>query len=245
MRLMTLVGLITIALPAAATAQFVGTGSTAIGTQDPNWTVSWTSGPYGPGGSSTGFYDAWVVPDVSGVWQPDGSGTDWISAWQTASAPGGGGDYNETTGADEEYIYTFTYTFNSLSSGSLLFDAGWDNIFQSFTINGTSYAPSALLTSTTDADVDNHFGFCRDGDGMLNSNSYPNCTATFSAPGMVAGSNTIQVVLLGDGTTDGLWLNAAQLPPAVGPEPSTMTLTALGLVAMLGAGARRRRKASR
>lgn len=227
----------------AAQAQFPSTGSTPAGTLDPFWNVSWTATALGGGGNSGGFHDAYVVNPVDGVWQPNSPFTRWISAWPGASAPNGVGDYVAPTNGNQRYTYTFRLDFNSLYAGSLFFSAGWDNIFQSVTLNGTSYSPSSLLVSSTDRGVSDHFGFCRNGDAIFDSGDFPNCTANFALNGIVAGNNWLEIVLRGDGTTDGLWLEGSlpNGPQDVTPEPATMTLLATGLAGMMGAQIKRRR----
>jgi hypothetical protein len=236
-----------VAAAAPLAAQSFTTGASGVGTQDASWSVSWATGPYDTTpGTSGGSFSPWVVSPVGGVWQPGDANTNWISAWPSASAADGVGDYNETNDAGHRYTYTFRYDFNALSAGALDFTAGWDNIFSSFVLNGVSYDPTSLLTSVTDNGVDDHFGFCRSGDGVFDSSDYPNCTANFAVNGVVAGSNYLEVILLGDGTTDGLWMDGSVdntgLPQEATPEPATMTLIATGLVGMAGASLRRRRK---
>src|SRR5690606_20287417 len=157
-------------LMAAPVAAQSATGTTAVGTQDPEWQVSWVATTLGQNAgypaASLGSYNAWVVSPVGGTWQPNvGGGPAWISAWQSSTTGNTSGDYNPDSNAGHRFTYTFSTGFNAFG-GLFSFTAAWDNMFESFIINGTEYAPSSYLTSAVDGDIDNHFGFCRDGDGM-------------------------------------------------------------------------------
>ena len=176
-----------------------------------------------------GFYGAFTVPTAA-PWQPNNGvgGTNWISAWQSASAANGVGDYNGLTHAGHRYTYTFRQDFVSAAAGGMQFTAGWDNLFESITLNGTTWTPTSLLVTTPDRPLGNYFGFCRDGDAIHDSADMPNCTATFQANGVVAGNNWMEIVLRGDGTTDGLWIEGSlpSVTAEVAPEPATMALLA-------------------
>ncbi len=230
-------------LPLAA--QFDASGLGGAGTVDGVWTVSWTATPLGGGNTSGGFYGAFTVPNAS-PWQPNGGvgGTNWISAWRTASAANGVGDYNGLTNAGHRYTYTFRQDFFSAGAGAMQFAAGWDNIFESITLNGTTWSPTSLLISPTDRPISNYFGFCRNGDAIFDSADMPNCTASFQTGGVVAGNNWIEIVLRGDGATDGLWIEGtlSSATADVAPEPATMGLLATGLAGLAGLRGRRRKK---
>ncbi len=231
---MYLLGALTIALAAPAAAQLENTGS-----------AGWSVNIYNVGaGSWSGFQGVFTPGGQPGVWQPSDAATQWISAWDDFSGPGGVGDYNNLTDANNRYRYLFRYDFGApIAAGNILFDMGWDNILKSFQFsNGGTLSPvSTYNLSVTDRSVDNYFGFCRSSDAIWNSGNGL-CTATFGVP-VDAGATWMQFELWGDGQTDGTWLawDQTSIPQEVVPEPATMTLLATGLAGM--AAARRRRNA--
>jgi hypothetical protein len=85
-------------------------------------------------------------------------------------------------------------------------------------------------------------GFCRDGDGVFPSLAYPNCVLNIAIGVTANQSNTLTFVVEGDGQTDGLLVGAAfgdlppviEVPPTTAPEPATMGLMFLGLMAVGG-----------
>ena len=206
-----------------SSAQIANTG-TGGGASDPNWTASWTELL---GGSSSGsLLNAYIPTSIpSAPWQPNTGligGPNWISAWSNASATG------YRTG-DNASNYAYTFTTDVAASGLYSLSLGWDNklvgIFQN---NVLLYGPSDLSA------------FCRDGDGVFPSSAFPNCTENVELN--LSAANPLVFKLLGDGTTDGLFVgvDALDVPKDVTPEPGTMTLLATGLVGLIGAGMRRR-----
>ena len=205
-------------------AQAANTG-TGGGATDPNWTASWTELL---GGSSSGSLPNAYIPlsIPSAPWQPNTGlfgGPNWISAWSDASATG------YRTG-DNASNYAYTFTTDVTASGLYTLSLGWDNklvgIFQNDVL---LFGPSDLS------------GFCRDGDGVFPSSAFPNCTENINLN--LSAAYPLVFKLLGDGTTDGLFVgfDAVDVPKDVTPEPGTMTLLATGLVGLVGAGFRRRR----
>jgi hypothetical protein len=198
-------------------------------------------------GSTTAFYDAFVpASGHPGEWQDNSASTQWISAWSNFSTTPGAGDYVHTTDANARYHYLFRYTFaEPLGAGSLRFTTGWDNILKGFQFSNGGFlgSPSGYQVGAgTDRSVDNHFGFCRNGDAMHNSGEAV-CTADF-ALAVAGGANWLEFSVWGDGLTDGLWLEWDQtsIPTETVPEPATMTLLATGLAGIASSSLRRRRK---
>ena len=207
----------------AAMAQIATTG-TGGGATDPNWTVSWIELL---GGSATGSSAAYIPTSIpSAPWQPNtGSifGPNWIAAWASASAPG------YRTG-DNALNYEYSYSTSVATSGSYSLNLGWDNHLEGI------YQNNVLLFGP-----ETKSSFCRDGDGLFPSSAFPTCLDNIKLD--LTGGDPLVIKLTGDGTTDGLFLDAERVavPQDVTPEPAAMTLIATGLVGIMGAGFRKRR----
>ncbi len=210
-----------------ASAQIANTGAGTLGSTDPNWsfTCSKLVGSMTNCNSSGAAYIPSTIP--SAPWQPNtgNGGPNWISAWQNASSTSGTGNNFQN------YEYDFWTTVST--SGSYGLNLGWDNQLVGIYQHGVLlYGPSTLS------------GFCRNGDGVFPSSAYPSClTSTVLA---LNSAYRLDVIIRGDGTTDGIFLqfDNGGKPEEVVSEPATMGLLATGLVGMMGAGLRRRRRNS-
>jgi hypothetical protein len=197
-------------------------------------------------GTWSGFYGAYVpVGGHPGEWEDNTASTQWISAWDDFSTTPGAGDYVHTTDANARYHYLFRYDFGGIAGGgSMNFTAGWDNILKGFQFSNGGFLspPSSYALGSTDRPLDNHFGFCRNGDAMNNTGDAV-CTSQFSVP-VAAGATWMQFSVWGDGQTDGFWMewDQAGVPTETVPEPATMTLLATGLAGIAGKSLRRRKK---
>lgn len=235
------VAAITVSVPAHA-GIISDTGATAAAL-DPNWSIMWrgiVSGATNHGALA----NAPIVTSIpTPPWQPNTSTNHWLGVNSTATIPGASGD------GVHRYEYAFTTSID-LAADTLVTGAiGYDNFFIGGFVDGSfdtatgTYTPGTEFTNPTSllgAGNTNDAGFCRDGDGFLPSSSYPTCTVNF-AFNLVAGIHNITFVIQGDGVTDGFLLNqngvtVVPQPTAV-PEPTTLTLLGVGLVAFV---ARRR-----
>lgn len=209
---------LTLALPVGA--QNVSTGASISGSPssfvDDDWTVRVLR--TGP------TYDpviheraASVVMPTPGPWQPNLPGSfHWIGAAATGTIP----DHPDVDGSGRhlfDYLFVRTLSF-AAGGGTFTFRCAVDNTFLGIRVNGEAVGGSCNVFT---------FG----GTQTLN---------------LGAGTHRIQFHVGGDGTTDGLLVDAtaAQRPmdPTAVPEPATVVLTATGL-ALLAGIARRKRNA--
>jgi hypothetical protein len=227
---------------APAHAQFVRSGgetttTCALGVAlcDLNWSARWFNLSGGAGGF---FANAPVVTSIpSPPWAPNVAGEQqWIGAANNGSVGGA-------------TRYYFQTTFSAPVSGVVSFGLGWDNRLVGAFVGG-SIDPSGIflggLSLLGDTSPSNPYdggkaGFCRNGDGVFPSGAYPNCVLNVAIDVNADQQNTLTFVVEGDGTTDGLLVGTAAganeppvipVPPTTVPEPATMGLMFMGLVAL-------------
>jgi hypothetical protein len=227
---------------APAHAQFVRSGGQTTTTCAPgvaicdlNWSVRWFNLSGGTGGF---FANAPIVTSIpSPPWAPNIAGEQqWIGAANNGSVGGA-------------TRYYFQTTFSAPVSGVISFGLGWDNRLVGAFVGG-SIDPSGVFlgglsllggTSPSNPYDGGKAGFCRDSDGVFPSSAWPDCVLNVAIAVNADQSNTLTFVVEGDGATDGLLVGTAAganeppvivVPPTTVPEPATMGLMFMGLVAL-------------
>jgi PEP-CTERM motif-containing protein len=230
---------------APAHAQFVRSGgqtTTSCGAItvtlcDLNWSVQWFNLSGGIGGF---FANAPIITStIPGPWAPNTSQQQWIGAAN-----------NATVGSPSRYYYQTTFT--SPVSSVISFGLGWDNKLVGAYVGGSIDPATGLFlegvsllgaTSPSNPYAGGRAGFCRDSDGVFRSDASPNCVLNVAIGVNAEQMNTLTFVVEGDGETDGLLVGTAagsneppviQVPPTTAPEPATMGLMFMGLVALGG-----------
>lgn len=238
------------AVPVEAQVRNTGTG---VGLSDPFWSVDWVfyvdagnacvtdhtpdcanySSPSGVQSNATV-----VTSPPSPPWAPnDGPTSRWIgvsASGNQAYSPSGAGP------GDNALRFDYIFTTDLLGMGSITGTLGWDNrLFGYLFSDANGFFPSGIvapnaswLSPSPDSPLNS--GFCRDGDGVFPSASYPNsCLASMSID-FQQGATSISFFVVGDGATDGFRVAGASVP-----EPNSAILLGAGL---LGIGVMVRRK---
>jgi hypothetical protein len=205
---------------------------------DVNWSVQWFGLAGGAGGT---LANAAIVTSIpSPPWAPNIAGVQqWIGAANSGTVGGG------------STRYYFQSTFTSSIASVLSFGLGWDNRLVGAYVGGSIDPVNGLFlgglsllgaTSPSQPYAGGKAGFCRS-DGVFPASAYPNCVLNVAIGVNAQQLNKLTFVVEGDGVTDGLLVGAAfgelppviQVPTSTAPEPATMGLVLIGLLALGGA----------
>lgn len=215
---------------------FAATGSDATGGRDNRWDVACTVLAY-PGapvpsaiGSATcdgRFFAAYTVGAWPAGWGPVPDGTSWVGVREGAHL-GRESDANE----NPLYEYTFRYEFEvgpEVAPGSLALALDLlrvDNYWVGYRVNGGAVQAAGVTPSPmapTDTNWTTNFRLAGIEGG--------------SAP-FVAGANTLDLIIRGNGATDGIVARGSFTSTV--PEPSAYAMVGVGLAGVVAAARRRR-----
>ncbi len=217
-------------LAGAQTRPLTATGSNVTGGFDNAWQVQCTQ-VVGSGNAACGsaalFTSAVVVTASPGGWAavPTEGGARYISVNQSASAGG-------AVGENPRYQYTFRTTFdmtglNPVGASLTLTNFWLDNYWVGYSLNGSALASGDM--SPTPAEP--------------NGGNWTTPFTLTIGEGFQSGVNTLDLVIQGNGSTDGILVEGMLTSGAVTttPEPATLLLVGSGF-AVVGVVARRRRR---